>query len=306
MGGFEKSASERVNRTKSSSASSRDISLPKPASNPASRTSSREECADQITVYEAVSDLRMGKPLRWGDINPNSRKSFLTYENAKGLPLLMTEVFMEEVTQQYGEQNSCQDLPRLMDLAVHDVEDGRRFWGQVVEKDSSAALWKVHAVLREAAKVLSITCKPPPLSGKCMAKFEGQWFRGFIFKIHLDEDRRPNLFEVFFVDFGFCRQLPASEVAALPLGAQPPMLPPLPPLALPFQLDGLQGDVKNRGKERLQSLILNRIVYCQVLPKKSDRNPTVMPKFSQNSHILNATVYLNDDADETVNAIMKI
>ena len=66
------------------------------------------------------------------------------------------------------------------------------------------------------------------------------------------------------------------------------------------------GDVKNRGKERLQSLILNRIVYCQVLPKKSDRNPTVMPKFSQNSHILNATVYLNDDADETVNAIVKI
>ena len=40
----------------------------------------------------------------------------------------------------------------MINFAVHEVEDGRRFWGQVAEEESLSALLRIHTVLREAAK----------------------------------------------------------------------------------------------------------------------------------------------------------
>ena len=45
-----------------------------------------------------------------------------------------------------------QCLPKLMELSIHEVEDGRRFWGQLVDEESVSALKRIHAVLLEAAK----------------------------------------------------------------------------------------------------------------------------------------------------------
>ena len=70
---------------------------------PASRSSSKEDhFKDQEAVCEAAAGMRI-RPLRRGHIEPRVKKD-LSVESAKGLPLTMTEVFLQEVAYQYGER----------------------------------------------------------------------------------------------------------------------------------------------------------------------------------------------------------